>query len=120
MESNFKSKYSFESRKSESKRIVERYPDRIPVIIERSAGSDVNDIDKKKFLVPRDLNIGQFIYVVRKRIKVTPEKAIYIFIKNSLPPTGALVKDIYNQHKDPDGFLYLTFSSESTFGNPQF
>jgi hypothetical protein len=28
------------------------------------------------------------VYVVRKRIKLGAEKAIFIFVKNSLPPTG--------------------------------
>lgn len=33
--------------------------------------------------------MGQFVYVIRKRIKVSPEKAIFMFVKNVLPPTGA-------------------------------
>jgi hypothetical protein len=28
------------------------------------------------------------VYVVRKRIKLSAEKAIFIFVKNTLPPTG--------------------------------
>ncbi|KAE8956555.1 hypothetical protein PR001_g31694, partial [Phytophthora rubi] len=49
--------------------------------------SDIPDIDKKKFLVPADLTVGQFVYVIRKRIKLSPEKAIFIFVNNVLPPT---------------------------------
>jgi len=41
-----------------------------------------------RFLVPADLTVGQFVYVIRKRIKLSPEKAIFIFVKNVLPPTG--------------------------------
>lgn len=41
-----------------------------------------------RYLVPADLTVGQFVYVVRKRIKLSPEKAIFIFVKNILPPTG--------------------------------
>lgn len=41
-----------------------------------------------RYLVPADLTIGQFVYVVRKRIKLSAEKAIFIFVKNVLPPTG--------------------------------
>lgn len=33
--------------------------------------------------------MGQFVYVIRKRIKVSPEKAIFMFVKNVLPPTGS-------------------------------
>lgn len=51
-------------------------------------------VKKKKtgcrYLVPADLTVGQFVYVVRKRIKLSAEKAIFIFVKNSLPPTGQL------------------------------
>ena len=38
--------------------------------------------------MPADLTVGQFVYVIRKRIKVSPEKAIFMFVKNVLPPTG--------------------------------
>jgi GABA(A) receptor-associated protein len=41
-----------------------------------------------RYLVPADLSVGQFVYVVRKRIKLSAEKAIFVFIDNTLPPTG--------------------------------
>ena len=59
------------------------------VIVEKAEKSDISDIDKKKYLVPADLTVGQFVYVIRKRIKLSPEKAIFIFVNNVLPPTGA-------------------------------
>jgi GABA(A) receptor-associated protein len=43
-----------------------------------------------RYLVPSDLTVGQFVYVIRKRIKLSPEKAIFIFVKNVLPATGRL------------------------------
>jgi len=42
----------------------------------------------RRYLVPADLTVGQFVYVIRKRIKLSSEKAIFIFVKNGLPPTG--------------------------------
>lgn len=47
-------------------------------------------IIQNRYLVPADLTVGQFVYVVRKRIKLSAEKAIFIFVKNTLPPTGKL------------------------------
>jgi GABA(A) receptor-associated protein len=58
------------------------------VIVEKAEKSDILDIDKKKYLVLADLTIGQFVYVIRKRIKLSSEKAIFIFVKNVLPPTS--------------------------------
>ena len=94
-----------------------------------------------RYLVPADLSVGQFVYVVRKRIKLGAEKAIFVFVKNTLPPTGesgffsfeylvhvlsfgnvsrvgtaALMSAIYEENKDEDGFLYMTYSGENTFG----
>ncbi|KAG2645664.1 hypothetical protein PVAP13_2KG436800 [Panicum virgatum] len=83
----FKMEHELEKRQSESARIRDKYPDRIPVIVEKAGKTDVPEIDKKKYLVPADLTVGQFIYVVRKRIKLSPEKAIFVFVKNTLPPT---------------------------------
>ena len=112
----FQANHSFDKRKDEATRIRSRYPDRIPVIVEKLPNSDLPDLDKHKFLVPGDLTVGQFIYVIRKRIKLTPEKAIFIFINNIIPPTSALMSSLYEEHKDSDGFIYGFISGENCFG----
>ena len=76
----------------------------------------VVDIDKKKYLVPSDLTVGQFMFVIRKRLKLPPEQAIFLFVNGTIPPTGALMNQIYEEHRDVDGFLYITYSGENTFG----
>jgi len=114
---SFKSQHSFEKRKAESARIRVKYPDRIPVIAEKASSSSIPDIDKKKYLVPADLTMGQFVYVIRKRIKLPPDAAIFIFVNNSLPPAAEIMAKIYKDAADEDGFLYVTYSGESTFGN---
>jgi GABA(A) receptor-associated protein len=75
------------------------------VICEKVEKSDIATIDKKKYLVPADLTVGQFVYVIRKRIKLSPEKAIFIFVDDVLPPTAALMSSIYEEHKDEDGYV---------------
>ncbi|CRK21227.1 Autophagy-related protein 8 like [Verticillium longisporum] len=117
MRSKFKDEHPFEKRKAEAERIRQKYSDRIPVICEKVEKSDIATIDKKKYLVPADLTVGQFVYVIRKRIKLSPEKAIFIFVDEVLPPTAALMSSIYEEHKDEDGFLYITYSGENTFGD---
>jgi GABA(A) receptor-associated protein len=76
----------------------------------------VKDIDKKKYLVPADLTCGQFVYVIRKRLKLPPEQAIQLFINGIIPSTAALLNTIYEEHKDEDGFLYISYCGENTFG----
>lgn len=117
---SFKEQHSFEKRKTESERILAKYPDRIPIIVEKFNGkndSKLDDINKKKFLAPPDITIGQFMYIIRNRLKLTEDKALFIFINKTLPATAATLNTIYENNKDDDGFLYVSYSSESTFGN---
>ena len=152
-----KEEHPLDVRKASSASIRAKHPDRIPVIVEkRQRDASLPEIDKKKFLVPSDLTVGQFVYVIRKRIKLAPEQAIFLFVSaGTLPPTVAPLQtvrrraaapppraahrarctgasrtpppraphaarrarsQVYDQHKDEDGFLYMTYSGENTFG----
>ena len=106
----------FERKLIETNRIREKYPDRIPVIVEKAKGCNLNDIDKKKYLVPCDLTIGQFISIIRQRIRLSPDKAIFIFINNILPSTSDTMGRRYHEMKHGDGFLYIYYNGESVFG----
>lgn len=118
MYKNFKHEHLFDDRWRESRRIIEKYHDRIPTICERSklAGRNCPIIDKNKYLVPNDFTLGQFIFVIRKRMKLPPEKAIFIFVNGNIPHSSERMIEIYSRHKDGDGFLYLSYTLESVFG----
>ena len=90
MNYSFKHTHPFNNRLNESKRIMNMYPDRLPIICERfeKASSDCPFIDKKKYLIPNDLTVGQFIYVIRNRLKLPPEKALFLFIDDTIPTTS--------------------------------
>ncbi|XP_008223482.1 PREDICTED: autophagy-related protein 8i [Prunus mume] len=112
----FKQEFSFDERIEESKNIIAKYPDRIPVIIERYSRTDLPEMEKKKFLVPRDMSVGQFIHILSSRLHLTPGKALFVFVKNTLPQTANRMDSIYESYKEDDGFLYMCYSSEKTFG----
>ena len=117
-DNNFKNSHSFEKRKYESSKIMEKYSERLPVIVQKKENNSNNipTIEKTKYLVPRDLSVGQFVYIIRKRIKLDASKALFIFINNSLPATSELLDNLYEKNKDEDGFLYIFYSGENTFG----
>lgn len=113
----FVNEVPFERRCQEAKNIRGKYPDRLPIICEPSRDTTVPAVDKRKFLVPRDLTVGQFLYVIRKRIQLKPSDALFLFVNNSvLPPTCAIMQDVYDSYAQCDGFLYITYSGENTFG----
>jgi GABA(A) receptor-associated protein len=112
----FKSEHTFDNRVAESGRVLSKYPDRVPVICEKNSKSLIDDLDKKKYLVPVDLTAGQFVYVIRKRLRLPAEKAIFLFVASVIPPTSSNMATLYHQYKDRDGFLYITYSEENVFG----
>ena len=111
----FKNANSFEKRKKESDRILAKYPNRIPIICERIT-DNVPKIDRTKYLCPDDLTVSSFMFVIRKRLKLEPEKALYFFINSKILPCTKLLADVYEKEKNEDGFLYINYAGESTFG----
>lgn len=117
--SNYKFKlyHSFEKRFSETLKLKEKHPNSVPVIIEKSDNSDVPDIDETKFISPSDLTIGQFLIILRKKIKIYQMQALFLFVNNeTVPSTKQTLGELYNKYKDVDGFLYITYAAENTFG----
>lgn len=109
---------SLEKRKEEVETILAKHPNKIPIIIQKSPYSKLSPPNKFKFLVPQEQTVGSFMYELRKRMNLTPEQALFLFLNsnNLIPSTGLTLLELYNIHKDEDGFLKLLFSEENTFG----
>jgi GABA(A) receptor-associated protein len=104
-------------RVKKSQFILEKYPDRVPLIIQPSKSDrDIYPIDKSKYITPRELTLLQLQQIIRKRIHFPPEKALFMFINNKIYPITSMIGTIYDANKDADGFLYISYCQESTFG----
>ncbi len=111
----YKQTQSFAQRKNESTQMLNRYPNRVPIIIEPKGNAP--KIDKRKFMTPRDLTIGQLIFVVRKRLNFNSQQALFLFIdEKTLATPSSQIGHIYDRFKDEDSFLYIFYSLENTFG----
>ena len=118
-----KREYTIEQRKTESARVRERYNDRVPVICEKMPESDVPTVDvrgapplllwarphansrgarllaslqKSKYLIPMDMTVGQLVYVLRKRISLPSDKAIFVFVNNTCVAHLALASQTHD------------------------
>ncbi|XP_053089382.1 gamma-aminobutyric acid receptor-associated protein-like 1 [Pangasianodon hypophthalmus] len=116
MSSQYQRCVPFEARRLEGERVRAKHPDKIPVIVERAARSRAPELDKKKYLVPSDLTVGQLCFLIRQRVCIRPEEALFFFVKNSLPPSSSPLSVVYEEHHEKDLFLYLTYSNESVYG----
>ena len=108
--------HPFLFRISESTRIRKKYPDRIPVIIQRKSSSSAPYIAKNKYLVPNDMTVSQLLYSLRIKVKMEPNQALFFFIKDTIPVNSTSMQRVYEEHKSSDGFLYMMYDAENTFG----
>jgi len=89
-----------------------KYPDRVPVHVRA-----VNGELQNKYLIPKDMALSSFMVVLRKKIDVKSHEAIFVYVKNVLPPNTRTFGELYTQfHDDKDGMLHMTWSRENTFG----
>ena len=115
----FEDKYSLSKRKRDARRVLQKFPTRIPVIVQAGKGvSDLPPVYKSKYLVPVDLKMGQFIAVIRSKLMLRPQQALFVMTKKKgvMPPTGALMITVYHENLEEDFFLYLDLYTENTFG----
>jgi GABA(A) receptor-associated protein len=115
---SFKNLYSLNQRKNECEKILLKYPNRIPIICEKNYNSiNAPDIDKHKYLVSRDLTLGQFMHIIRQRMNLSAEVGLYIFISGFIPTNSQFLSNLYVDFRDDDGFLYIIYDIENTFGS---
>lgn len=65
-----------------------------------------------KFIVPPDLNASGLLLVVRKRVKLQPHQAIFLFQGHSLINAGQCIATLPKRH----GIIYIDLALENTFG----
>uniref|UniRef100_A0A6C0KGD3 Autophagy-related protein n=1 Tax=viral metagenome TaxID=1070528 RepID=A0A6C0KGD3_9ZZZZ len=116
-ETNYKNKHTLEKRKRESIKILNKYPNIIPIII-------TNKLDKQyrlenqntKFLVPEYYTVGNLIFFFKKRVKMDVHESIFLLCENTMLCGSMSLTQLYAELKDEDGFLYITCAQESVFG----
>ena len=97
----------------ESRNIRGKYKDRVPVLLR----SKSIKMDRYKYLVPSDLTLSQFTYVLRRRTKLNPKEAIFYLIENKVPTSSLTMSELYTEYMDKETeLLIIDINKENTFG----
>jgi GABA(A) receptor-associated protein len=115
---SFSNSVSVDTRRREAEQILMKYNyERVPVIVERAkVAKTMPLIRPKKFIIPTKMTYAQFLLCIRKKVKLTPEETICLFINNIVPPSTQTIGQLYHEHKDEDLFLKAVYSNENAYG----
>lgn len=62
--------------------------------------------------------MGTLMYNVRQQLNLGPEQALFFFVNDKfLCRPNQAIGVVYDKYVSDDGFLYITFNTENTFGN---
>lgn len=122
----YKSQTTPEERKLKSMELLKAYPGRIPVIIEKDqklikkeekTGAILPNQTKTKYLFNGNDQMEIVTAFVKRQLDIEATQSIFLLVQNKYSMSGnTLIKDVYQKHKDEDGFLYFTFATELVWG----
>jgi hypothetical protein len=117
----FQSDFSYQERLEESMRVRAKHPSKVPVICElhpkdENHGNGAYALGKSKYLVNEDLTVAQFMQVIRNKIKLGQNVAIFILVNGRMASASQTMNTLYSRYKQTDGFVYIYYSFENVFG----
>jgi len=118
MQQPFREKLSLQKRKELSAKITATHTSRVPIIVERSQDSpNLPLLDKKKFLAPQHYTMANFVAEIMNHLPSHEQSSLSFYVGNGTRAMPAmLIQQVYDQYKDIDGFLYVTYGEHKAFG----
>lgn len=106
-----------EKRKDIFQSLMREKSDRVAVVMLNGNNNSALKLQKKKYLIPANMTLCNFMVEIKSRLKMNSEEALFITFNGKIYAQSITMGEIYVDCKDPeDGFLYGTYNVENTFG----
>ncbi len=106
-----------EERRERLVKLLEKNPNKIPIIFEKHVLSRLSEGHSLKFMSTRHLKLSYFANQIRSSLKLSPEIALFFSCSNmKIIRHDMLTGELYDTSKDFDGFLYIQYREVESFG----
>lgn len=120
---------AFDARRRMADKALEQHSEKRPLVVDRHASANPLTLPAPrnvKFLVPEALTVAAFLRVLRRQLgegddddddALLPHQALYLYTDGgALCMCSSTISNVYERYRNQDGFLYLSYMSENTFG----
>ena len=107
-------RYPLEARVAAVRRAETRRPDRVAAVIE--SDGQLPAMPNDKFLLPMDLTGAQLSYIIRRRLTLQKESALFLLCDGRLVAASTTMRELRARHASADGFVYIEYTAENSFG----
>lgn len=112
----FKKENGLEKRKILSTKLKLTYPGIVPIVVGPVPNQNLGPLRKNKFLLLDHFTVATFMNNLRTQGYLESQQNIFLFCNNVMLVGSMNIGDIYNRFKNEDGFLYIRYGVENTFG----
>lgn len=74
------------------------------------------EIANTEFVCPSSLRLSEFMLNVRRKAMLPANIAVFLMVKGVLATPANTMGELYEQGRDEDGWMYVVWTEESTFG----
>lgn len=125
---SYKETHDLASRISESNRILAKYPDHIPIIVD--CHENVGEVKKSRFLVVNNVSVSYLLCSIRKQMTTQDAtQGLFLFCGTTLVSPTKMICEVYEEYQEMkrkdttlnkeelrDKFLYLELFKDNVFG----
>ena len=117
MNFKYKKNQSREEREKESAQLRIKYPDKVPVVLEKDPTCKLIELNKTKYLLPKKSTVNQFQENIKRKAELPGDSALFLQARTKYSLAGEkTIEEVYNSYKDKDGFLYIMYTTELIYG----